>query len=253
MSAAALRALHRPGDPFLLPNIWDAASARVVQAAGFPAVATSSAAVAEALGYADGEATPPAEMLDAVARIAGAVTTPVTADLERGYGMRPAELVERLAATGAVGCNLEDSEPATGTMVEIARQVDFLTAIREAARNAGLDLVINARVDTFLHGTGTPAERLAEAIRRSRAYLATGADCVYPIFANDPSAIRDLVQGAGGPVNILYHPGPPAAPSLAELASLGAARVSFGPYLHRAVQARLHQMVTGIAAGESPY
>jgi 2-methylisocitrate lyase-like PEP mutase family enzyme len=110
-AADALRALHVPGDPVLLPNAWDAASARTVEAAGFTAVATSSGAMSASLGYSDGEGTPVTEMLDAVARIVDAVNVPVTADIERGYGMRPAELVERLLATGAVGCNLEDSYP----------------------------------------------------------------------------------------------------------------------------------------------
>ncbi|GAA2072880.1 isocitrate lyase/PEP mutase family protein [Actinomadura alba] len=248
--AAVLRALHRPGDPLVLPNVWDAASARAVEAAGFPAVATSSAAVAEVLGHSDGEATPVEEMLDAIARIVRAVSTPVTADLERGYGMAPAELVERLFATGAVGCNLEDSVPGTGTLVDAGRQTDFIAEIRDAAREAGVDVVLNARIDTFIHGTGTPAERLAEAIRRARLYVAAGADCVFPIFVTEPDAIRELVQQAGGPVNILFVP---ATPPLAELAALGVARVSFGAGTHRAVQAHLAGMLTRIASGADPY
>lgn len=248
--AAALRALHRPGTPLVLPNIWDAASARAVAAAGFPAVATSSAAVAEILGYADGEATPVGEMLDAIARIARTVSVPVTADLERGYGLRPAELVERLAATGVAGCNLEDSDPATGAMVDAEQQADLLAAVRAAAREANADLVINARIDTYLHGAGGPAERLTEATRRARRYLAAGADCVYPILVTVPAAIRALVEDAGGPVNILFTP---ATPAVDELAGLGVARVSFGPGLHRAAQAHLTRMLTRIAGGHDPY
>jgi 2-methylisocitrate lyase-like PEP mutase family enzyme len=248
--AATLRALHRPGDPLILPNAWDAASARVVEAGGFPAVATSSAAVAGVLGYADGEATPVDEMLNAVARIARAVSTPVTADLERGYGMAPTELVERLAATGAVGCNLEDSDPATGTLIDANQQADFLAAVRDAIRDARVDLVINARVDTYLHGTGPPSESLAEAIRRARLYVQAGADCVYPILATEPDAIRVLVEQAGGPVNILFRAG---TPSMADLAGLGVARVSFGSGLHRVMQANLAQLVTQIGEGRNPY
>ncbi|GAA2702527.1 hypothetical protein GCM10010429_07610 [Micromonospora olivasterospora] len=116
--ADTLCTLHKPGDPLVLPNAWDAGSARAVAAAGFPAVATSSSAVAESLGYADGEATPVDEMLAAVARIARAVPVPVTADLERGYGLRPTELVERLLSAGAVGCNLEDSDPCTRALYD---------------------------------------------------------------------------------------------------------------------------------------
>ena len=250
--AALLRALHRPGDPLILPNVWDAASARLVEAAGFPAVATSSAAVADVLGYGDGEATPVAEMLDAVARIAAAVATPVTADLERGYGLRPAELVERLAATGAAGCNLEDSDPATGTLVDTGRQADFIAGVRDAAGHAGVDLVVNARVDVYLHGTGTAEDRLAEATRRASRYLAAGADCVYPILATGPDTIRALVQRAGGPVNILFS-GTPATLTLADLAAFGVARVSFGAGLYRAVQSTLGRMVAAIGSGDNPY
>lgn len=248
--AAALRALHVPGSPLVLPNIWDAASARAVVAAGFPVVATGSAAVAPVLGYEDGETTPPGVMFEAVARIARAVPVPVTADLERGYGLAPAELVERLADTGAVGLNLEDSDPATGTMVDAGKQADFLAAVRAAAADAGVDLVLNARVDTFAHGEGTQAQRLAEAVERGRGYLRAGADCVYPILASDPDVIRVLADEIGGPVNVLFRPG---VPSLTELGALGVARVSFGHGLHAAAQAHLATMLTAIGSGASPY
>ncbi|MEV4756109.1 isocitrate lyase/phosphoenolpyruvate mutase family protein [Micromonospora sp. NPDC049559] len=249
--AGVLRALHRPGDPLVLPNAWDAGTARAVEAAGFPAVATSSAAVAESLGYADGEATPPGEMLAAVARVARAVAVPVTADLERGYGMAPTELVERLAATGAVGCNLEDSDPRTGELVDPQEQADFLAAVRAAADDAGVDLVLNARVDVYLAGgTGDPTERLAEAVRRARRYAAAGADCVYPIGATGPDDLRALVRDAGAPVNVLFRPG---APSLPQLAEFGVARVSFGGGLYRAARADHGRMLDAVRAGRDPY
>lgn len=248
--ASALRALHRPDDALVLPNVWDAASARAVEAAGFPAVATSSAAIAESLGYGDGEATPVDEMLDAIARIADAVSVPVTADLERGYSIAPAQLVERLAATGVAGCNLEDSDPRTGKLIDPDQQADFLSSVRNAASHTKLDLVINARIDTYLHGSGTGVEKLAEAIRRARRYLAAGADCVYPILASESQAIRALVRQAGGPVNILFTPD---TPSLTDLAALGVARISFGAGLHRAGQAHFGRMLTQIRAGGNPY
>ncbi|GII62935.1 carboxyvinyl-carboxyphosphonate phosphorylmutase [Sphaerisporangium krabiense] len=244
---ARLRELHVPGRPLVLPNIWDAASARTVAAAGFPAVATSSAAVAAVLGYEDGEATPAAEALAQVARVAAAVPVPVTADMERGYGLAPAEFAERIAAAGVSGVNLEDSDPRTGAMVEVDEQTRFLAAVRAAA---GAGLVINARVDSFVHGTGTPEERLADAVARGRAYLEAGADCVYPILVSDTETIRELVTGVGGPVNILYRPG---VPSIAELASLGVARVSFGGGLHAAAQEHLAALVSAIADGADPY
>jgi 2-methylisocitrate lyase-like PEP mutase family enzyme len=232
---AALRALHQPGAPLLLPNAWDVPSARAVVAAGLPAVATSSAAMAETLGYTDGEATPVGEMLDAVARIAAAVPVPVTADMEHGYGLKPAELVERLGAAGIAGCNLEDS--LAGQLVEVERQAEFLLAVREAAR--GFGLVINARVDTFLHSTGTPTSRIDDAIRRGRRYLDAGADCVFPILCEDESAIRILVRELGV-VNILASSGAPGVP---ELAALGVARVSWGAHLHRAARAQTASLI----------
>ncbi|MEU4479975.1 isocitrate lyase/phosphoenolpyruvate mutase family protein [Micromonospora sp. NPDC023966] len=207
--AAALRALHRPGEPLILPNAWDPGSARAVAAAGFPAVATSSAAVAESLGHADGEATPVAEMFAAVARIAAAVPVPVTADLERGYALRPAELVERLLTAGAVGCNIEDSDPRTGALHDVEEQADLLAGIRAAAGAAGVDLVLNARVDVHLRAYGPASGRLAEAVRRARRYRAAGADSVYPILLADPAQIRDLVAEVDAPVNVMARPGAP--------------------------------------------
>lgn len=230
----ALRALHRPGKPLLLPNAWDVPSARAVVAAGLPAVATSSAAVADTLGYADGEAAPVNEVLDAVARIAAAVPVPLTADMERGYGLPPAELVERLAAAGVAGCNLEDSDPATSSLVDVDRQADFLAAVRAAADHYGL--VINARVDTFLR-----ASTLDDAVRRGQRYLAAGADCVYPILCSDPEMIRVLVAELGT-VNILASP---SAPPVSKLAGLGVARISWGAYAHRAVMAQFSELIEG--------
>ncbi|MGV9807080.1 isocitrate lyase/PEP mutase family protein [Micromonospora chersina] len=248
--AAALRALHRPGDPLILPNAWDPGSARAVVAAGFPAVATSSAAVAEALGHADGEATPVAEMFAAVGRIAAAVPVPVTADLERGYGLRPAELVERLLAAGAVGCNIEDSDPRNGRLYDVEDQADLLAGIRAAARAAGVDLVLNARVDVHLRAHGPAEERLAEAVRRAHRYRAAGADSVYPILLADPEQVREFVAEVDAPVNVLARPG---APAPAELAALGVARISYGSGVYAAVRARAAELLATVRAGGDPF
>ncbi|MFI7061366.1 isocitrate lyase/phosphoenolpyruvate mutase family protein [Kribbella sp. NPDC050124] len=246
--ATTLRALHVPGTPVVLPNAWDAASARMVEAAGFPAVATSSFATATILGYDDGEAAPIDDVLAAAARIARAVSVPVTIDFERGYRLAPAELVERFAATGAAGLNLEDSEPSTGELIDAGRQADFLAAIRAAA---GTDLVINARVDTFLRQAGPPAEQLQTAIDRGTRYLAAGADCVYPIAAADPEAIRRLTKELPGPVNISYGQG---TNSLADLATLGAARITFGPMLQRHLYSKLAtDVLPALASGQNPF
>ncbi|MFI6498473.1 isocitrate lyase/phosphoenolpyruvate mutase family protein [Nonomuraea typhae] len=238
--AAGLRDLHVPGDPLILPNAWDAASARAVQEAGFPVVATGSAAVAPVLGYADGEATPAAEMLAAVARIARAVDVPVTADMERGYGLRPAELVERLLEAGAVGCNLEDSDPRTGELIDVDEQAGFLAEVRAAA---GSELVVNARVDTYAGRRGT----LEETVARARRYLEAGADCIYPILAPNPA---ELVAAIGAPVNVLFRKD---SPSQAELAAAGVARISFGHGLHQAVHAHAAELIAHVRAGRNPY
>lgn len=250
-AAQRLRELHHAARPLLLPNAWDAASARAFAAAGFPAVATSSSAVAAALGHGDGQRAPVDEVLAAVTRIARAVPVPVTADLEAGYGMGPAELVERLAATGAVGCNLEDTDHDRGGLVDPAAHADWLAAVRAAATTAGTGLVVNARVDTFLPGRGADAaRRLPEAVARAARYLEAGADCVYPIMAAAEEDLAALVRDIPGPVNVLYRPGVPSLPRLAEL---GVARVSFGGGLHEATLRLLERMAGSILAGADPY
>jgi 2-methylisocitrate lyase-like PEP mutase family enzyme len=249
--ATTLRTLHVAGEPLVLPNAWDAASARMVETAGFPVVATSSFATAEVLGYDDGESAPVADVLAAAARIARSVSLPVTVDFERGYGLAPAELVERLAATGAVGMNLEDSDPHSGEMVDVAEQANFLAAVRSAALSAGLDLVINARTDSFQRRAGSPAEQLSVSIDRGQWYLAAGADCVFPIGAADPVVIRALVDSIPGPVNVGYGQG---NLSLAQLAALGVARVSFGPILQLQLYRKFGSaLLSAVAADENPW
>jgi 2-methylisocitrate lyase-like PEP mutase family enzyme len=221
MSVAALRALHVAGDPLILANAWDAHTARLVQQAGFAVVATTSSGVADALGYEDGEQTPVEEMLAAVARIARVVDLPVTADMEAGYGLDGAELAQRVAATGAVGLNLEDSDHGQRpALVPIERHAARLARVSQSA-----DLVLNARIDVHLRGG-----RTAEALERARAYRDAGADCVYPIGVADEPTIAAFVE-LGMPVNILLAPGAPPAERLAEL---GVARISLGHHLHAA-------------------
>lgn len=249
--AATLRALHVAGDPLVLPNAWDAASARMAQAAGFPAVATSSAATAAILGYGDGEAAPVEAVLAATERIVRAVGVPVTVDFERGYRLAPVELVERFAETGAVGMNLEDSNPASGQMIDAAEQADFLAAVRDAAVSHGVDLVINARTDSFLRQVGPPQAQLAATLDRAASYLAAGADCLYPIGVQAPAVIRALVEGIPGPINVAYGKG---AMSLAEFAALGVARVSFGPALQRHLYDKCGSaLFSAVASDENPF
>lgn len=248
--AERLGALHTGARPLLLPNAWDAASARVLSDAGFSAIATSSSAVAASLGHADHEAAPAAEMLAALARITRVTELPVTADLESGYGMAPSEIVERTLEAGAAGCNLEDSDHRGGGLVDPGLHAERLAEVRAAADVSGVHLVVNARVDVYVRELGSPAERLAEALRRGQRYLEAGADCVFPILVREEDDIAALVRGVGGPVNVLYVPG---MPSLARLAELGVARVSFGGGLHRATQGLLERLAARILAEEDPY
>src|SRR5436190_7945331 len=244
-----LRSLHRPGAPLLLPNAWDVATARAVVAAGFPVVATTSAGVAATLGYEDQEDAPADEMLAAAARIARGVEVPVTVDAEAGYGMQPAKLVAALRSARVAGCNLEDTDHTVGGLRDPDHHAEWLQAVRQAASADGYRLVINARIDVFLGpflagaGPGTQEELVPEALRRANAYLEAGVDCVYPITLCESDALRGFMSGVSGPVNVVRLP---QAPSLAELAALGVARVSWGILLHGDAMARFEEQLASL-------
>jgi 2-methylisocitrate lyase-like PEP mutase family enzyme len=223
MLAETLRALHHGPPILVLPNAWDAISARLFEAAGVPAVATSSAGVAASLGYPDGGVVPPREMIEAIGRIVRAGAVPVTADV-----------VLRVAAAGAAGVNIEDCVPGAAALVPLELQVDKIAAVAKATAKAGVPLVINARTDGFLRAVGEPDARLAESIRRGKAFLAAGADCVFVPGVKDRDTIAALVRGIGGPLNILAVAG---APPIAELEALGVARVIVGSGPMRAAMA----------------
>ena len=246
-SAATLRGLHHGGTPLVVPNVWDAASARAVERAGFPAVATSSGAMVRSLGYEDGSSAPADEVFAAVGRLARSVELPVTADLEDGYGLAPDELVARALSAGVVGCNLEDSDHrGASPLVPVDVQAARLAAVKASARRCGVDLVLNARVDVFVRAVGPPETRVDEALRRCRAYLEAGADCVYPITASDDATVRALVRGARGPVNVM------AAPEVADvtrLRGLGVARITFGSGLAAVLARHLGQLLGDLAGG----
>ena len=227
--AARLRKLHIPGDPLVLANVWDPTSARVVESAGMLAIATASNALAPVNGYEDHGHLPADVAFSALRRIAEAVRLPVTADLEDGYGLSPEEFVDRLADAGACGANLEDSDHRAGALVDADWQAQRLASIKAAARARGFDAVINARVDVHFHKAP-----LEEGLKRARKYFDAGADCVYPIFEFDASAIREYV--ALGPTNIVYGP---ERVALGELAKLRVARISVGPFLFRLLLKRL--------------
>jgi 2-methylisocitrate lyase-like PEP mutase family enzyme len=206
--------MHQGPPLLVLPNAWDVASARAFASIpGCAAIATSSAAVARSLGWEDGEQAPVEEMLRVVERIVAAVEIPVTADLEAGYGDPPRTAAAALAV-GAAGMNLEDSR--ADVLLPLEEQVAIIRAVRVAAP----ELVLNARVDVFLGGSAD----VAEAVERGNAYLAAGADCVYPIDAPF-DCVAALAAGINGPVNVLVSP---HDPPLAELERLGVARATFG-------------------------
>jgi 2-methylisocitrate lyase-like PEP mutase family enzyme len=241
--AERLRALHHGDRPLVMPNAWDVASARSVETAGFAAVATTSGGVASSLGYPDGEAIPSDLMFAAVGRIAAAVDVPVTADIEAGYGLPAPELVEGVLHAGAVGINLEDSDRRGDLpLVPTAVHAERVAAVKEAARAARVDIVVNARVDVYVRGV-EPALELA--LERGRAYTDAGADCVFPILVRDEEHIAALVA-ALGTVNVLWRKG---WPSLARLADLGVRRVSFGSGIHRSSIDHLDRVLTSIKDG----
>lgn len=243
--ARRLRQLHHDPVLLVLPNVWDAASARIVEEAGFPAIATASTGVAAALGYSDGQQVSRELMIEAIARITRVVDLPVTADIEAGYGKTLAEIldtVRMVIAAGAVGINIEDSTPdAEDKLVDIAAQVELIQALRQQANTLGIPLVINARTDVFLLGIGAPEQRFEHAVQRANAYLQAGADCVYPIGRFDHDLIANLVKAINGPINIL---GGPPAPTLPELEQLGVARVSLAGDIMRAALGHMRTIIT---------
>ena len=244
---ALLRRLHVKGSPLVLPNAWDAGSARAVVKAGFPVVATTSGGVALALGFEDHEGAPRDEMTAAAARIVNAVDVPVTVDFEAGYGLEPGAVVELLQSIGVAGCNLEDTDHRTGQLRPVAAQAQWLADVRTAAEAIGYSLVVNARIDVFLVDRSRPqGEVLDAALERSRAYAAAGVDCVYPIFMIDAQTRRAFVSGSPGPVNVLAWPGVEDA---AELGADGVARISYGSRLHTQSMRHLADDLATIRAG----
>ncbi len=215
------------------------ASARTFEAAGFPALATTSAGVALAMGYEDHQKAPPEEMLAAASRVTHAVSVPVTVDFEAGYGMTPEEIVQRLIEIGAAGLNFEDTEHAGGGLVDADLQAERIAAIKSAGRAAGVDLVLNARTDVFIHRIGTPEEQAKEGLRRAQLYREAGADCVYPILLGDEAVISRFVA-AVGVINVNLRPGGPL--SLQNAAALGVRRISYAASLFRETQTFLERL-----------
>lgn len=225
--AAQFRSLHRDG-VLVLPNAWDAASAVLIEDAGAAAIATTSAGVSWAAGSADGQGMSRQAMVAAVAAITRAVSVPVSADIEGGYGPAPTDVavtVQAVIEAGAVGINLEDSPgPGGAPLIDAGTQASRIAAARAAATSGGVDLFINARTDVYLRGVGEPGGRLADVRERSKAYADAGADGLFVPGLTDLEVIAELCGGPL-PLNVMAGPG---APPVSELAAAGVARVSVG-------------------------
>jgi 2-methylisocitrate lyase-like PEP mutase family enzyme len=267
--ASRLLQLHHGSQPLVLINAWDAASAAMVEHCGLPAIATSSAAMANALGFPDGQYLPWPQMLDAVARVCRAVKVPVTADIESGFAANVTALetsITQIIQAGAVGVNLEDVMPANPALQDdvhqnadpvrhgsplfpLPEQIARIQAARRAAQAAGIHLVINARTDAYWQAGVEPAEAMRGTLERGKAYLQAGADCIFIPGLRNPDHIKTVIDyllanppptGHGeAPINILAGPG---VPSIPELAKLGVKRVSYGSGPHRAAMGLLRRM-----------
>jgi len=247
--AEAFRAMHTSEGAVVLPNVWDVASARIIEEAGFEAIATTSAGIAFALGFPDGQKIPAEQMIGAIARITAGVQVPVTADLEAGYGRTPenaGRIVRKVIDAGAVGMNFED---ATGDshcpLTELTLQLERIRAIRETADELGVPIVLNARTDVYLLRVGEPGARYDEAVRRLAAFHDAGADCVFVPGVRDPETIGRIVADLKCPVNILATPG---SPSVSELAALGVKRISLGSGPMRASLGFLRRLAEEVKA-----
>jgi 2-methylisocitrate lyase-like PEP mutase family enzyme len=249
--AQQFRRLHEADAPLLLFNAWDMISARVI-AQSFPAIATSSFAVAASLGYEDGEQVPLATVLAFVERLTAAVSLPVSVDFEGGYGDTAAavgETVDAIVRAGAVGINLEDGLRA-GERVLVAPdlQAAKIAAARDAARSLGVPLFINARIDTFLLPAGSPDDCLDAALQRAQLYTEAGADGLFVPFLLDLALIERLTAAVALPVNIMAQPG---CPGVEELARAGVRRISLGAWPLQAAMQRLAQIAAAVAAAHS--
>ena len=213
----------------MLPNAWDVASARIFEDAGFPAIATTSSGIANSLGYPDGQVIPRDEMLKVVARIVRAVSVPVSADLEAGYGKTPNDMAATARAAieaGAVGLNLEDAiGEGSDKLFETALQKEKIRAMIDAGKKVGVELVLNARTDIYLEEIGEASTRAERTIERLNAYREAGAACLFAPGVEDAATIAQLARGVRGPLNVLGRAGPPP---VRELEKLGVARVSVG-------------------------
>ncbi|OBG20643.1 isocitrate lyase/phosphoenolpyruvate mutase family protein [Mycobacterium sp. 852002-51057_SCH5723018] len=239
--ATTLLGLHLPGNPVILPTVWDAWSARLATGAGFAGLTVGSHPVADSVGKPDGEGMSFDDLLARVAQITAAVDVPVSVDVESGYGQPPARLIDGLLSAGAVGLNIEDTVHSEGKRLRSAGEhAELVGALRSAADAAGVHVVINARTDLFLRQDGDQSDRLERAVSRLTEAAAAGADVLYPVGRHDPETLRRLAAELPLPVNAIALPDQDDPASFGQL---GVARISFGPFLQYALSARAKELL----------
>jgi 2-methylisocitrate lyase-like PEP mutase family enzyme len=242
--AAALLALHVPGNPAILPTVWDAWSAMLAVDAGFAALTVGSHPVADSVGKPDGEGMSFDDLKNRVAQITGAVDVPISVDIESGYGEPPQRLIEGLLSAGAVGLNVEDTVHKEGKRLRSAEEHAALVGeLRKAADAAGVHLVINARTDLFLRNDGDDADRVERAVARLK--LASQADSLYPAGCRDSETMKRLTAELPLPVNAIAYPD---QDDPASFGPLGVGRVSFGPYFQRALSVKARELLDAWAS-----
>jgi 2-methylisocitrate lyase-like PEP mutase family enzyme len=240
--AEALLALHQPGNPVILPTIWDAWSAKLAADAGFAALTVGSHPVADSIGKADQEGMTFEDVLTRVKQITGAVDVPISVDIESGYGESPTRLITGLLDAGAVGLNIEDTVHGEGGRLRSSSEhAELVGALRKAADAAGVHVVINARTDLFLRQDGDESDRVDRAVARLKEAAAAGADSLYPVGRHDPETLRNLATELPLPINAIALPD---QDDPASFAPLGVGRISFGPFFQYALAAHAKEMLT---------
>lgn len=231
--AEALLALHQPGNPVVLPTVWDAWSATLAVSAGFVALTVGSHPVADSVGKPDGEGMSFDDLTTRVSQITAAVDVPVSVDIESGYGEAPSRLISGLLAAGAVGLNIEDTVHKDGGRIRDAQEhADLVGELRRAADASGVHVVINARTDLFLRQIGDEADRYERAVQRLKLCAEAGADSLYPVGRHDDDTYRRLAADLPLPINAIAIP---ESDDPASFGPLGVGRISFGPFLQRAL------------------
>ena len=239
--AETFLALHQPGNPVILPTVWDAWSAKLAVDAGFSALTIGSHPLADSVGKEDREGMAFDDVVTRVTQITAAVDVPISVDLESGYGQTPARLIEGLLEAGAVGFNVEDTvHKEGGRLRSSSEHAELVGAYRKAADATGVHVVINARTDLFIREDGDEADRVDRAIARLTEAANAGADVLYPVGRHEPDAMRRLTSELPLPINAI---GLPDLDDPASFGPLGVGRISFGPFLQRALSAKANEIL----------